>query len=130
MRERFIKDATGNFYFDRLTGEVYENYDGVMIIAVEDRKAFKGTKMLRVEYNRVHKRMQELLRDINAYRDVIGGFLDKYGDLEPSFWEQNDYNVYVGIDTRFPAMKEEYTQLEKEKEILRIKISAQVIQNL
>lgn len=130
MCERFIKDATGNFYFDRQTGEVYENYDGVMMIAVEDRKAFKGTKLLRVEYNRVHKRMQELLKDINVYRGTIGGFLDKYGDIPPSSWEQRDYDVYVGIDTRFPAMKEEYTQLEKEKEILRIKISAQVIQNL
>ena len=130
MCERFIKDATGNFYFDRQTGEVCENYDGVMMIAVEDRKAFKGTKLLRVEYNRVHKRMQELLKDINVYRDTIGGFLDKYGDIPPSSWEQRDYDVYVGIDTRFLAIKEEYAQLEKEKEILRIKISAQVIQNL
>ena len=130
MRERFIKDATGNFYFDRQTGEVYENYDGVMMIAVEDRKAFKGTKLLRVEYNRVHKRMQERLRDVNKYRDIIGGLLDKYGDLTPSSWGQSDYELYVGIDSNFPVLKEEYAQLEKEKEILRIKISAQVIQNL
>lgn len=130
MSERFLKDATGKFYFDRKTGDVYENYDAVMMIAMEDRKAFKGTKLLRVEYNRIHKRMQELLREADNYKVIIGGLLDKYGDMSLSEWAENDYANYVEIDVRFPALKEEYTQLEKEKEILRVKISAKVIQNL